>query len=259
MLLNEVSVFIMDVSNSSNNDIGNELSSYLQQLQTSITKWTENITITKVSHRAGDELVVVSSGYASAYILAFYISRIWKFVDHQPYFGLSFGNINQDITTLNLETWIHPLMKQARNANDYLKKQQNRSLFHMALPNVSDKHGWNTFSKQFETLINTSFRLKQEHINDQTNIQSLVCSLYLIFGQQSEISQYLERTKGTISHHMKQGKTQVILQAFHNIVELLDSLEVSAEYQLTDMLQKNIRYHVMNHLQDYFPKGGRIS
>ena len=48
--------------------------------------------------------------------------------DHKPYFGLSFGDINDDVSTLNIETWIHPLMKQARHSNDLLKnKQQNQS------------------------------------------------------------------------------------------------------------------------------------
>lgn len=121
-MANEVSIFIMDISNSSKENIGNELSEYLEQLKNYITEWTENTAVTKVSHRAGDELVVVSSGYASAYTLAFYLSRIWRFPDHKPYFGLSFGDIQEDISEINIETWIHPLMKQARNANNHLKK-----------------------------------------------------------------------------------------------------------------------------------------
>ena len=78
-MANEVSVFIMDVSNSSKENIGNELSEYLEQLKSRIAEWTQPVGVTKVSHRAGDELVVISSGYASAYTLAFYISRIWPF------------------------------------------------------------------------------------------------------------------------------------------------------------------------------------
>jgi len=255
---NEVSIFIMDVSNSSKENIGNELSEYLEQLKNSIAEWTQNVVMTKVSHRAGDELAVVCSSYASAYTLAFYISRIWKFADHKPYFGLSFGNIQEDLSTINIETWIHPLMKHARNANDYLKKQQNRLLFRFVLPRFSDELGFTVFSKQFETLINTSLTLKQEQMNDQTEIQSLVCSLYLILRQQNKVSQYLGRTTGTISHHMKQGKTQVILTVFYDIVMVLDSLDTQDKHRLTDRLQTNIRQNVMNHLNDYFPIEGRL-
>ncbi|WP_249871809.1 hypothetical protein [Oceanobacillus saliphilus] len=255
---NEVSIFIMDVSNSSKENIGNELSEYLEQLKNSIAEWTQNIGVTKVSHRAGDELVVISSGYASAYTLAFYISRIWKFSNHKPYFGLSFGNIQDDLSAINIETWIHPLMKQARNANDHLKKQQNRSLFRFALPRLSDKQGFTVFSKEFEILINTSLTLKQAQMDEQTDIQSLVCSLYLMLGQQNKVSKYLKRTSSTISHHMKQGKTQVILHAFYDIVKVLDLLGTSDEHQLTDKLQTTIRNHVINQINDYFPKERRL-
>ena len=256
-MANEISVFIMDVSNSSKEDIGNELSEYLQQLQINIAYWTQYIVPTKVIHRAGDELVVVSSGYASAYTLAFYLSRIWKFTDHRPYFGLSFGNIQEDLSIVNIETWIHPLMKQARLANDYLKNQQNRMQFRLELPPLLEEKGFQVYSKQFETLLNTSLTLKQEQINEQTEIQSLVCSLYFMLGQQNKVSKYLGRTTSTISSHIKNGKTDVILNAFYNIVDVLNSLETKQAYRQTDELQTNIRQNVTNRLQDYFPKERR--
>ncbi|WP_040981150.1 hypothetical protein [Oceanobacillus jeddahense] len=258
-MANEASIFIMDISNSSKENIGNELSGYLEQLKKHIAEWTKNSAITKVSHRAGDELVVVSNGYASAYTLAFYISRIWRFPNHKPYFGLSLGDIQEDISEINIETWIHPLMKQARNANDHLKKQPNRLLFHFELPPLSDGHGFTVFSKQFEALINTSLTLKQEQINEQTEIQSLVCSLYVMLGQQNKVSEYLGRTTATISHHMKQGKTHLILNAFYNIVKVLDSLGVQDRQAQTDKLQENIRQNIRKHLPDYFPKERSLS
>ncbi|MCT1905312.1 hypothetical protein [Oceanobacillus sojae] len=258
-MANEASIFIMDISNSSKENIGNELSEYLEQLKNYITEWTENTAVTKVSHRAGDELVVVSSGYASAYTLAFYLSRIWRYPDHKPYFGLAFGDIQEDISKINIETWIHPLMKQAREANNYLKKQSNRLLFHFKLPHLSDKKGFTVFSKQFETLINTSLTLKQEQINEQTEIQSLVCSLYFILGQQNKVSEYLGRTTATVSHHMKQGKTHLILNAFYNIVKVLDSLGIQDWQVQTDKLQENIRQNIRTDLNDYFPEDRSLS
>ncbi|GAA0339348.1 MULTISPECIES: hypothetical protein [Oceanobacillus] len=255
----EVSIFIMDISNSSKENIGKALSDYLGQLKESISLWTKNTAGTQISHRAGDELVLVSNGYATAYTLAFYISRIWKFTDHPPYFGLSFGTIKEDVRDINIETWIHPLMKQARNANNHLKKQPDRLLFRFALPASSNEQDFTVFSKQFEILINTNLMLKQGQINEQTDIQSLVCSLYLILGQQKKVSEHLKRTTATISHHMKQGKTQIILHAFDNIVKVLDSLGAQDNHRLTDKLQTNINHHIITHLSDYFPEERRLS
>lgn len=252
---NEVSVFIMDVSNSSKENIGNELSDYLQDLQISIAYWTQYVVPTKITHRAGDELVVVSSGYASAYTLAFYLSRIWKYTDHRPYFGLSFGNIEKDLNSINIETWIHPLMKQARSANDFLKRQQNRIQFRFELSHSQGANGFEVYNNEFETLLNTVLALKQEQINEQTELQSLVCSLYLMLGQQNKVSKYLGRTKPTISSHMKNGKTDIILNAFHDIVKVLTSLET--DNHLVNDLQSNIRNNVNSRLQIYLPKERR--
>lgn len=144
-------------------------------------------------------------------------------------------------------------MKQARKANEILKSQQVRMQFRFALPGLSNGNSYEVFSKQFETLFNTSLTLKQEQINEQTDIQSLVCSLYLIVGQQNKVSKYLGRTTSTISSHMKKGKAELILNTFHDIVNVLNSLEQNtADHQIAT-LQKNIRHEITNRLQEYFP------
>lgn len=243
----------MDVSDSSEESIGNELSKYLKKVVVSLKEWTGKDMPIHVSHRAGDELVVISRGYATAYILAFYLSRIWKYTEHKPYFGLSFGDIDDDFHTLNIETWIHPLMKHARLANEFLKQQQNRGQFRFVLPDSSKNTGYEIFNRQFETLFNTSLLLKQEQINEQTAIQSLVCSLYLMLAQQNKVSQYLGRTRSTVSSHMKNGKTEVILNTFNDIVQVLNSLEVSDGEGQTNELQDSMRKKITKHLHDYFP------
>ena len=255
---NPISVFIMDVSNSSKENIGKELSSYLQELKSNITTWTDSTIKTKVSHRAGDELVVISSGFASAYIIAFYISRIWNYVEHPPYFGLSFGGIEENIEDIDIETWIHPLMKQARLANDYIKQQQNRMQFRMELGNSQGLSGFEAYSQEFTSLINASFALQQEQMNEQTAIQSFVCSLYLILGQQNKVSEYLDRTKSTVSIHVKNGKTEVILDTFTSIVDVLNSLESKRLNHITDELQMNIKRYVNKSLDVYLPRERRI-
>lgn len=255
-----VSVFIMDVSNSSKEGIGGELSNYLHHLAKEINIWTQDITETKVRHRAGDEIVVATSGYATAYILAFYINQIWPFKEHKPYFGLAFGNIQNAIPTINIETWIHPLMKQARHANDILKQQkQNRDQFSFELTNSLQKKSFEEdhfFRSQFETLLNAILKLQQDQMNDQTNTQSLVCSLFLILNQQNKIAHYLDRSASTVSSHLKKGKYESIMDAFNDIVKVLTSLELKSIYnsELThEQLQQNFKRMISDRLTDYFP------
>lgn len=254
-----VSIFIMDVSNSSKEDIGGELSNYLHGLEERIAAWTKDIATTQVIHRSGDEIVVVSNGYATAYTLAFYISQIWSFKDHKPYFGLSLGDIQEDVSTLDIETWIHPFMKQARYANDMLKQQeQNRDQFNFVLADfVTEKsfEGYHFFRNQFETLLNAILKLQQDQINEQTDIQSLVCSLFLILNQQNKIGHYLDRSASTVSTHMKKGKCESIMSAFNDVVKVLNSLQPGSESNqqvINDQLQQNIRRIVANQIADYF-------
>lgn len=254
-----VSVFIMDVSNSSKEDIGDKLSNYLHQLEERVAAWTKDIATTQVIHRSGDELVVVSSGYATAYTMAFYMSQIWSFKDHKPYFGLSLGDIQEDVNTLDIETWIHPLMKQARHANDMLKQQEHdRGQFNFGLADFSSEksfEGYHLFRSQFETLLNAILKLQQDLINEQTAIQSLVCSLYLILNQQNKIGHYLNRSASTVSSHMKKGKCESIRSAFNDIVKVLNSLQPESEPNqqvINDQLQRNIKQLVSNRFTDYF-------
>ncbi|MEK5038480.1 hypothetical protein [Sporosarcina sp. FSL K6-3457] len=254
-----VSVFIMDVSNSSKGDIGGELSKYLQQLEERIAIWTRDITTTQVIHRSGDEIVVVSSGYATAYTLAFYISQLWAFKDHKPYFGLSFGDIQENINTLDIETWIHPFMKQARHANDLLKHQeQNRGQFNFELADFLNENpfeGYHLFRSQFETLLNMILKLQQDQIKEQTAIQSLVCSLLLVLDQQNRISHYLSRSASTISSHLKKGNYDSITSAFHDVVKVLNSLQPESEHAhqvINNQLQQNIKRSVSANLHEYF-------
>lgn len=258
-MTNPVSIFIMDVSNSSKGDIGSELSKYLHHVEERIAVWTKDITTTHVIHRSGDEIVVVSSGYATAYTLAFYISQLWKYKDYQPYFGLSLGDIHEDVNALNIETWIHPFMKQARYANDILKHQeQNRNQFNFELAdflNESTFEGYHHFRSQLETLLNTILKLQHDQIKEQTAIQSLVCSLFLVLNQQNKISHYLGRSASTISGHFKKGKCESITSAFNDVVKVLNSLRPKSEHTqqtINNQLQQNIKQIVSNHLHEYF-------
>ena len=252
-MVNEVSIFIMDVSRSSKISNGRVLSRYLESLSLDVKNWCKDTVPVQISHRAGDELVVAVEGYSTAYTIAFYISRLWKFPEQRPYFGITFGDIEDDLKSIDLNTWIHPLMKQARKANDELKKEHpHPECRFQLLPVLNENHHPASYNS-FETLINSNLQLQQELIDQQTDIQSVVCALYLILGKQNKVSEHLGRTTATISHHMKQGKTTLILSAFHHILCVLESLE-KKEQPPIKQLHGNIRSRVTHQLDYYFPK-----
>lgn len=66
-----ISIFILDVSNSSSAEIGEELTNYLDEMVASINVWTKEFGHCKVKHRAGDEIIFAGYGYSTAYIIAF--------------------------------------------------------------------------------------------------------------------------------------------------------------------------------------------
>ncbi len=257
---NPVSIFICDVSNSSSGDIGEELTVYLDEMVKWINIWTDNTGTVKVKHRAGDEIIFVGNGYSTAYIIAFYLSRTWKYRYHKPYFGLSFGDISKELAEVDLEKWIHPLIKQARYANDLLKQEQNRPVFKFELDqfysgNQSTPFLFNQFRNEFESLFNTILLLQHNLIQEQTSIQELVCTSYLILQQQKAVGQLLGKTAPTISSHFKKGKSQEILYTFHEIINILNSLEKKA-YQdhavspneKSDLLDNSIRNHLKKNI-----------
>ena len=98
-------------------------------------------------------------------------------------------------------------------------------------------------------------KLQQDQINEQTAIQSLVCSLFLVLNQQNKISHYLDRSASTISSHLKKGKYESITSAFNDIVKVLNSLQPESEHTqqvINDQLQQNIKRIVSDHLHEYF-------
>ncbi|MFF2445724.1 hypothetical protein ACFVSW_01390 [Neobacillus sp. NPDC058068] len=255
---NPISIFILDVSNSSAENMGDELTLYLDEMVKWITIWTENNGQVKVKHRAGDEIIFVGNGYSTAYIIAFYVSRIWKYRNHKPYFGLSFGDIDRELAEVDIETWIHPLIKQARYANDLLKQEQNRPPFKFELDQfyLGDRNIpvlYNQFRYEFETLFNTILQLQHTLIKEQTNIQELVCSFYLILQQQKAVGELLGKTAPTISSHFKKGKSEEVLRTFHGLINVLNSLQKNTIQGIADNpMETAERLHdsIRSHLKD---------
>lgn len=242
-----VSVFIMDVTKSSSAGFGEELSSYLGRFETTIKKWFGEIGSVQVKHRSGDELILLAEGYSSAFITAFYISLLWKYPNNPPYFGLAYGILDKNVEEIDIEKWIHPLVKQARLASDHLKKQKLRESFFFQNHNSEPS---------LQTLMNGMLMLQHVLRIQQTDVQRLVCSLYLIYGKQNAVAELLDRSAPTIYSHFKKGHCEQILRSFRDIVSVLDARQ-SKEYpemennQMKD-LEESIRKNIKSQVQDIF-------
>jgi hypothetical protein len=247
-----ISIFILDVSNSSSAEIGEELTNYLDEMVASINVWTKEFGHCKVKHRAGDEIIFVGYGYSTAYIIAFFISRVWKYRDHTPYFGLSFGDSDKGLEEVDIEKWIHPLIKQARYANDLLKQEPVRPLFKFELDQFYQDislFSYNQFRNEFEVLINSLLHLQMTMLKEQTPIQEQVFSYYLILQQQKAVAKLLEKTAPTISSHYKKGKSEEIIKVFSELISILDSLQEKSyndnqRNEKSESLMKSIRHHL---------------
>ncbi|MFJ5762117.1 hypothetical protein ACIQAA_23940 [Neobacillus sp. NPDC093182] len=253
-----ISIFILDVSNSSSAEMGEELTDYLDELVNWINVWMKEFGHCKVKHRAGDEIIFAGYGYSTAYIIAFFISRVWKYSDHTPYFGLSFGDSDKELEEVDIEKWIHPLIKQARYANDLLKQEQDRPLFKFELDqfyqNISH-FPYNQFRNEFEVLINSLLRLQMTMLKEQTPIQEQVFTYYLILQQQKAAAKLLGKTAPTISSHYKKGKSEEIIKVFTELVTILDSLQEKSYIDKpkkanSESLIESVRNHLkINHMK----------
>lgn len=276
----------MDVSGSSNDPkFGEELETYLQDLTSWVQSWSKNILNLKITTRMGDEVMLTSENYATAYMIASYISRIWKFKNHKPYFGLSFGNINKDIEDINLDTWIHPLVKQARIANNEIKKiKDNRPLFRFKLDNnvsnttlmnlLKTEPSGNLFSV-FETLINTLIETQNLYFIRQTKLQELITTLQLILEKQRDIARLLKKSPSTISSHLNKGDGFEVIKSFQRTIEALTSFQVTTlrlesitssqadseieyvfkqhnPYKTIEQLDKQIKAHIKKNIHNFF-------
>lgn len=243
------SVFIMDISNSSAAESVEELSSYLAEVEGWINEWFKDLISVKVKHRAGDELILLAEGYASAFIAAFYISRIWKYRKNKPYFGLSFGNIEKEVNEIDLEKWIHPLVKQARLSNEIIKKQKDREAFRFQ----NDETPTNS---EYMSLINGMLKLQHALAMEQTEVQSLVCSLYLVYEKQNTVAKLLDKSAPTIYSHVKKGHCEQIIDSYHEIVHVLESiqdrvLKFDAQNNAR-LLEKGIQEHIRARVNKVF-------
>lgn len=210
---NAVSVFILDVTDSSKFKNGIELSEYLSKWQNVIadTNRTRKILI---KHRMGDEIICLVEGYSSALMIANYIIYNWQYQDHMPYFGVSCGMIEEDINHINIETWNNILIKNARVANNKIKENKNRR----KLIELSPLH--DTENGEIE-LINILLQFQCAAILEQTAKQREILGLFSLMRTQKGIAARIGKSTSTVSGHYTTGKTDLIIDAAESLYNLL--------------------------------------
>lgn len=235
-----VSVFMMDVTDSSRN--WKEVSSYLETVEAYIKHWTKGLPNVHIKHRLGDEIVCIFDHYATAYTIAFYINQIWRFSDQPPYFGMSFGNVEEDISDIDIDKWNHPLMKHARLANERIKQSSNRTpiiLFPdsdaMSIPSVE--------------MSNLLLEYQGKLINEQTKLQRLISGLFSVLDEQKMIANLLGKSPSTISSHYKKGNCEIILKTFNTLQRTLNHQEETQSGTYPSNIMNELENTIKNHLK----------
>ncbi|WP_214696552.1 hypothetical protein [Exiguobacterium sp. s160] len=250
-----VSIFILDVSDSSKFENGRELSTYLYDCQNMLESLNNVIKI-KSKYRMGDEIICLVEGYSSAIMIANYLIYNWYYEENMPYFGLSCGLIDEDINDIDIETWNHLLVKKARIANDLIKEEKNRK-------GLIEFNPLNKFNDNEIELINTLLDLQSAIIVDQTNKQREILGLYSLIRSQKEIANKINKSTSTVSGHYTGGKSDLILEAAKSVCSFLTIKEIQSgrstegEDEYLDIvhvvqkkheeLEKEIRKQILNY------------
>ncbi|WP_141432320.1 helix-turn-helix transcriptional regulator [Bacillus sp. 03113] len=249
------SIFIMDVTNSTSEKNWFEITKYLQEWEKYIGAWCENTIMSKVSHRRGDEILFVSYHHFTAFTIAYHISQHWKFTKQRPYFGISYGFIDEDIENLDIEIWNHPLIKKARDQNAKIKKDKNRYTNMLITGDQEKKKIISTTD-----ILNLLIENQQALLQNQSENQKLIYSLYSIFHEQKQVAKVLNKTQSTISTHYKRGQSELLLKNFYKIQKILSIHETSESQNVDQMmllihdLNTSIRNHLKDNVKQFFPE-----
>ncbi|WP_223699965.1 hypothetical protein [Sutcliffiella deserti] len=235
-----VSVFIMDVTNSSKN--WKKITSYLEKIEELIKNWTVGLPNVQVKHRLGDEIVCIFDHYATAYTVAFFISQIWKLEEQPPYFGISFGNVEEDLTRIDIDKWNHPLMSQARMANEKIKRSTNRTPI-LLVPETE------MTDQPTMDMVNLLLEYQGKMMQEQTTLQHLISGLYTVMEEQKTIAKLLGKSPSTISSHYKKGNCEIIHRTLQTIQRTLISLEKNHAATSSANITKEINNTIKNNLK----------
>lgn len=211
------SVFIMDVARSSQMGKPSELTDFLAFTAAWVRgvagQTSDSISLT---HRFGDEVLLVASGFEGAYVVAFYIMATWPFPEHLPYFGVGYGDLRTEFPRdEDLEVWNSPVVKQARTAADVLKheKPANRQWLLFSTDDLSTGG-----------LLNEYALIQDRFFRMQTPADHLAAAIYTIRDVQAWVAEKLAKSRSTISRQVRKSNADVIIATKNRVVSVLHEL-----------------------------------
>lgn len=186
-----LSVFIMDVSNSTQFNNSDEISKVLEGITESIEQWTHSLNFSYINYRMGDELFFVSDCTDATLLISYYIKLLWPYKSQPVKFGIAAGS--EEIPEQDIEHWNSKLTKTARNNLEHIKKS-DISDFYVTIEAV-DMSLYNDVLFPYLTEIVRNHSLLQQTIFKQ--------SLYI--DTQKEIAQLNNKSVSTISEHLNKA------------------------------------------------------
>ncbi|MCD8510418.1 MAG: hypothetical protein LRY73_11510 [Bacillus sp. (in: Bacteria)] len=200
---------------------------------------------------------MIAEHYVTAFTVATFVQQIWKYSGHPPYFGISFGHVDREVEAIDVETWNHPLIKKAREANERIKQSEKRIPIRFSFNEIFMDNN-NTVEIQSlaetENLMNLMIEMQDHLWKNQTQLQKLICELYFIYGQQKQIATLLNKSAATISSHYKKGNGELILKAQQQIQHNLNAFEGPASkdhLQYTEALSSSIKTVIRERLPEF--------
>ncbi|UOK56357.1 helix-turn-helix domain-containing protein [Bacillus sp. OVS6] len=99
--------------------------------------------------------------------------------------------------------------------------------------------------------------MHQKLVNEQTDLQKMVFSLFEIFNQQRKVAKILGKSPSTISSHFKKGSGEELRMIFINLNIVLNSLqqkEFPDSHPALPKLQQSIRTYLQQHISEWYSK-----
>ncbi|MCL6442888.1 MAG: hypothetical protein K6T83_05420 [Alicyclobacillus sp.] len=240
------SVFILDVTDSKSISPPSLLTQYLRDMVSWLRELSKSIPGSiALTHRFGDEILLVARGFETAYILAFYIMMTWPF-SQRPYFGISFGDLLTEFPTSEaLETWNSPVVKWARVASDRLK--QEKPMYRQWLLFGHDPEA-TTGDAEIIQVLNEYAMIQDRFIKSQHEAARLASSLYTISGIQEWVAKQLQKDPSTISRQIRHSDIDLLLAVKKRIVKILKGVMLSETFghafnEMTATLEREDEKH----------------
>lgn len=219
LVRNAISIFIMDITDSTKHSDGEELSEYLSIWENILNEFgshSESLTV-RANYRMGDEIFLIADDYVTAYTVATYMYFLWKYPKNNPYFGISNGYIDVPIDDIDLERWNHPIIKEARLANEAIKNAKSR----LQAIRVYAAEKEDSKCKIEKKVMNHILKLQHQLAAHQTQKQKEITGLYMLYGAQNNIATLLNKSKATISNQFSKGATSLILESISQLQEMM--------------------------------------